>query len=460
MEILALIRDRFRSLVMSEHGMALPVALLTTIASLGLASAAVMSSVNAQQGSSRDSSSKNAIAAADAGASIALMRLNRYASALKPSAPCLSLSGATLVTSSVAADGWCPEVKGTVGSSSYAYRITPQVTGSTMSVVAAGTSGTVSRRVDVTFKSTTVGSALNTEGLIGQDSITTSGNADIRVGIGTNGDVGTSGSSNICGNIRHGIGKKYTGNGQCNGYEVTEGNVTLPAVSSFMPSDIATNNSDFRLETCTKITPPKTPTGCQLDTFSGTWSAGSPYDPATKSISLSSGLLTLGGGDYWLCSLTLNGSSELIMADKGQETVRIFFDTPENCGIKSGGSQISMNGNNRIAATGYQPSLNQFAVPGFYLQGSTTIPTTVNLSGNNSTTNEFVIYAPNTAISIKGNATFKGVIAGKSIDITGSAVIKQDSGFEAPQTGGATVYQRQSYVECTGASASPPNAYC
>ena len=74
------------------------------------------------------------------------------------------------------------------------------------------------------------------------------------------------------------------------------------------------------------------------------------------------------------------------MADKAH--VRIFFDTPENCGIKSGGSQINMNGNNRIAATGYQPSLGQFDMPGFYVQGSTTIPTTINLSGNNSTTNE------------------------------------------------------------------------
>src|SRR5204863_58272 len=104
--------------------------------------------------------------------------------------------------------------------------------------------------VDVTFTSTTVGSALAAEGLIGQDSITTGGNADIRVGIGTNGDVSTSGSSSVCGNIRHGVGKKYSGNGQCNGYAITEGNVALPAVSSFMPSDIATNNSDYRLETC------------------------------------------------------------------------------------------------------------------------------------------------------------------------------------------------------------------
>ena len=71
-----------------------------------------------------------------------------------------------------------------------------------------------------------------------------------------------------------------------------------------------------------------------------------------------------------------------------------------------------------------------------------------------------MIYAPNTAITITGNATFKGVIAGKTIDISGSALITQDSGFEPPQIGGATLYQRQSYVECTGASASPPNASC
>ena len=62
------IRERLVALVRSERGMALPTALFAMIASMGLASAAILSSVNVQQGSTRDSGSKKAIAAADAGA--------------------------------------------------------------------------------------------------------------------------------------------------------------------------------------------------------------------------------------------------------------------------------------------------------------------------------------------------------------------------------------------------------
>ncbi len=58
------------------------------------------------------------------------------------------------------------------------------------------------------------------------------------------------GNANICGDIRHGIGKEcepHSNAKQCPGYQVTEGNKTLPPVSSFMPSNIATSNSNYRL---------------------------------------------------------------------------------------------------------------------------------------------------------------------------------------------------------------------
>jgi len=67
MEVGRKARRRLSLLLRSERGMALPTALFAMIASFGLASAAVLSSIDVQQGSSRDSGSKNAIAAADAG---------------------------------------------------------------------------------------------------------------------------------------------------------------------------------------------------------------------------------------------------------------------------------------------------------------------------------------------------------------------------------------------------------
>src|SRR4051812_19238139 len=106
-----LVIDRFillvRALRRSEGGMALPTALFTMIAAVGLSSAAVVASVDSQRGTARDSSSKQAIATADAGANVALLRLNRYASALTVATPCLGVANGTLVLTAKAADGWC-----------------------------------------------------------------------------------------------------------------------------------------------------------------------------------------------------------------------------------------------------------------------------------------------------------------------------------------------------------------
>ena len=451
------LRRRFRELARSESGMALPVALFATIASFSLASAAVVASVDSQHGTARDHSSKEAIAAADAGASIALMRLNRYANALNSSTPCLGVSGNALVVTVAAADGWCPEIKGTVGSSTYAYRMTPKTVG-TMSVVATGASSGVGRRIAISFTAQTVGSILAAEGLVGQENIEFTGNAEVNVGVGTNGDVTASGNAALCRNIRHGIGKKWEHNGnaeQCKGYVVTESNASLPPVSSFMPADIATNNSNYRLVTCTST---GIPAGCQSDSYNGSWGSSSPFNSKTRSLSLSgNSTLTLTGGDYWLCSLSLSGNNHLIMGSGAH--VRLFFDTPENCGVGSGKSQISFAGNTSIEATGYKSEIGKFDLPGLYLMGSPTLRTKVDLSGNNGV-NELILYAPNTDINISGNADYKGVLAGRTIKDSGNGKISQDVGFEAPQIGGATLYSRQSYIECAGATGSPPNANC
>jgi hypothetical protein len=458
--------DRFlllvRDLRRNERGMALPTAIFAMVASMGFAGAAVMSSINVQQGSHRDGDSKSAIAAADAGANVALLRLNRYASAFSASSPCLGVSSNMLVLSKAAADGWCPAISGKVGDSTYVYRSTPAVAAATMTVVATGTSGEVSRRVAVTYKATTVGSALGSEGLIGVDDVEIDNNADARVGVGTNGNIHVHNNGNVCGNIRYGVGKKATfdNNGtQCSGYAKTEGNVSLPPVSSFMPTDIATNNSNYRLFTCTQTSPTKIPSGCQSDTYSGGWSSSVPWSGGSlRRISASNNAtLTLGGGDYFICRLYISNNVHLVMADGAK--VRIFFDTPENCGLKSGEKQIDISNNADITATGYQPEIGKFDIPGLYVMGSPTITTTIEFS-NNVDNSEFLLYAPNSHIEISNNVVFTGVIAGKTVHLDNNAVVRQDKGFEPPKIGGATIFERQSFVECTGATASPPNANC
>jgi len=470
----ARIASRLRSLASDQRGMALPTALFAMVASVGLASAAVISTVDVQQGFKRDNGSKSAIAAADAGANVAMMRLNRHGGLLSEADPCLAMDADDEIEAGAAPaaePGWCAPIEGEVGGASYSYRVSAW--GSDcgprdVCVVSTGTANEVSRRVELSLDESALWVGLTEEekikkeieleekrgasetrieelqqeleetveneshgggiaGLVGRDSIVSSGNANIQVGVATNGDLTTSGNTAICGDIQVGIGKKWTKSGnayQCKEHSVTEGTMSLPAVSSFMPSDIAANNSNARITTCSK----GLPAGCQQDTYTGNWSSSPPFDTTKRSISLSgNNTLTVGGGDYWVCSLTLSGNSRLVMA-KGAK-VRFFFDTPENCGTSN---QISLSGNNEITATGYQPSLGQFDVPGFYLLGSTTYASQISLSGNYSTTDEFVIYAPESNIAVSGNATFKGIIVGKTIAWSGNGKLEQDAGFTIP----------------------------
>jgi hypothetical protein len=476
MTAVAALRRRLLLLARSERGIALPTALFATIAAIGLGSVAVMSSVDVQHGTTRDNGSKSAIAAADAGANVALQRQNRYAPVLSKEKPCLNANAQGKLepgAQSATELGWCTPVKGEVGGTAYTYQVSTAggvCGGQEVCIVSTGTEGGVTRRVELSLKQAgltdptqeatvklliqkeTEGKTLNLEelkvleekikaqvaakaqggsvpGLFGKDEITVSGNGDIRVGVGTNGGLVTSGNASICGDIQVGIGKTWTKSGnakQCSGYKFTQGTTTLPEVSSFIPPTIATKNSNGRITTCSNK---GLPAECQKDTLGGgNWSNNSPFNPSTRALDLSGNTtLTVGGGDYWLCSMSFSGNSKLIMASGAH--VRFFFDTPEHCGTSN---QISMSGNNEISATGYKPSSGIYDMPGFYLLGSTTSVSQVSLSGNNSTTDEFVIYGPNSYVNISGNATFKGIVAGKQIAMSGNGTIEQDAGFKAP----------------------------
>jgi len=246
-----------------------------------------------------------------------------------------------------------------------------------------------------------------------------------------------------------------------------------------MPAGLATINSNYRLATCTQIKPVKLPSGCELDSYaSKKRSPTSPWSATPKTLETEIGsTLTLSGGDYFMCKLILSNNSHLIMAAGTQ--VRVFFDTPENCKLSAGAKQIDISNNADITATGNQTTPDNFEMPGFYLQGSTAIPTVLELS-NNSGTNEFVLYAPNTEIIVKNKATYKGLIAGKKVLVKNQAVIERDPRFvlspelnpwketetvveKTRTTPTALYFQPQAYFECSGGAApvgAAPNASC
>lgn len=422
--------------------MALPTALFAMIASMALASAAVLSSVDVQQGFGRDHDSKEAIAAADAGASVALLRLNRFQDSLSATTPCVGPAGETLVSSA----GWCPETATeSVGGATFKYRVSAYSSSGAYSVVAVGNSGSVSRRIEVGLISYSGKNVFADEKLIGRDGFTLEGTPDIRTDIGTNGNVESDGSGTICGNIRVGTGQsgEETAAPDCGGV-VTEGDKNLPEVTP--PADIATNNSNCRLAlTCTDKT--------AVDTYTKTRTSTKPWGSTSRKVEVASNAkLTMGGKDYFVCGLFIN-NGEVIMA--AGSNVRIFVDTPENCGLSAGAVQVEISGNANIVSTGYNPSQGTYDVPGIYVLGESK----VRLEGH-SGTNELVLYAPHSELEMGGNATWKGMFAGSSVRMHGTPRIESDPGIKAPDITFATLLGRTRYVECTGATASPPNASC
>ncbi|HET9162474.1 MAG TPA: hypothetical protein VFN89_03380 [Solirubrobacterales bacterium] len=461
------LRMRVRLLRQSEEGMALPTALLAMMIAFSMSTAAVVFSVDTQHGSVRDHSSKEAIAAADAGANVALMRLNQFGNDFTAASPCLGLSGSTLVLSGPQADGWCPEMTGTVAEGSYAYRVGPSEaacasTGGEQCVVAVGAAGGVTRRIAVSLDSSGTPGLFKNAGIIANKDVTLTNHAEARVGIGTNGSIHRELSASICGNARHGVGQTGPVEEElsCEG-EPEEANEALPPVSSLIPEDIATNNDDYRLEPCTGTDGEGNgiPTGCESDSFTKKWTSTTPWNPTTRTIAIgSSSALTLTGGDYFICKLELTSSSELIVGAE-VEKLRIFFDTPEDCGLSSPAEQIRVDSGSVIKDSGYQPTEDKFAMPGLYVMGSPTITTTLSFQTKNLV-NEFLLYAPNSDITLKNHGTYKGVIVGNSVTMDNHPVVEQDEGYKPENIGGATLYTRQSYVECTGLAAGTPDENC
>lgn len=437
--------DRFilliRDLRRNERGIAVPTALMALVATFAISSVAVMSTVDVQQGTKRDHDSKEAIAAADAGANIALLRLNRYLPSLSVAHPCIGSNGEF----QTAVSGWCPATTTeSVGGATYSYAVSAYAgTGTPLNVVSVGSSGTVKRRVNVALTTTKGKSVFADERFIGQDEITVKGDFKIEADIGTNGNIVQSGGSGtICGDERHGIGKGAP-TPSCSGVR-TEENRELPAIVP--PANIATENANCMLsQKCTSG-----PYAGKVDTYTkkNPWSGES-----SRIIDVGSqGTLTMNGNDYFICQLNI-GPGTLYMS--AQAHVRIFIDTPKNCGLSSGATQVNISGNGNIVSSGYNTKQGIYEIPAIYLLGNGAVSI-----GANSGTNHVMIYAPQSEIDFGGGAEWIGMIAGKSINLHGNPFFKSDPNLKEPDITYSGRFQRTRYVECTGATASPPNASC
>jgi Tfp pilus assembly protein PilX len=432
--------DRAR-LRRDEQGFVVPSVLMAIVVGMSLAGVAVMSSVDAQRGTDRDSDVKRALAVADAGAELGIFRQNKIVTT--DVLRCVNETGAgDLLAGSPLADGWCSPRAGAVGDGTYTYRVKPwSIVGTVqsglkreMKIVSVGSVDGVTRRVAVTASARTGTNIFGGSGAVGDEGVTIEGSGDIGTTTeptdsATNGDILTEGSARLCGNAHVGQGHAFAGN-QCPGYGTDNTQVNLPPVD---PGNVWNSNDNGRF--------------FALDPAQGevAWS------PATRTLTLGgNGRLTLGGANYSLCRLEFSGSSQLIVAQGA--VVNLFFHSPETCAAATGlpatdfVNPISMTGNPRLNTTSQNSGDLRIMIV-----GSESLDTAVTFQGNPSAGgNNFTLYAPRTDVVLQGNPTYRGAVAARTLTVGGSAVLVVDESSLNTDLSVSLNYARERYVECTG----------
>lgn len=451
-----------RRLSRDQRGFAVPTALLMMIAATGMVSVGVLTTIQAQSGTTRDQGTKSALQVAEAGVSEALLRLNRSAST-----PCVGLQPGS---------GWCGPVTGTFNGGAFSYHVLPlngndapcpppgqnQNSASQLEVVASGNFGDgVNRRVNVTVCSASNAKIFFNATVKGKDWIHLDSNAEIHAAAATNGEITLNANAKQCGQASVGVGKELTQNG--NSQYTADLNCTQPTTSvgqedlSLPPvnqGDAATNNQNGYFFATNRVSGKKSDAcwnGVQADGTSG------PCGQRELRVD-NNAAVTLEGGTYSFCKLTLLSNSALYVAANAE--VRIFFDSPEACDQPDGVVQLEMSSNSRITSNGQGA-----AGVSLLFVGHPTLRTTAllnsNTAVNGSCEQNFVVYGPRTDIVLNSNSTYCGAIAGKTVHLDSNARLYTEAGaqnWELPNT--APHYEVARFVECGAAPANPPNAGC
>ncbi len=465
--------------------------MLITVVALGFAAVPIIASLNTQSGATRDQAGNSALAAAEAGINLAVLRQSQVVP--PATSPCVTESGGALVSGAAAtsgAVGWCPAVgPKTVGSGTFTYRVKPCYSGSacyaspTNKIIVVGTGTatangrTVSRRVAVTATSSagTASAATNVFSngqVVGIDSLTLEGNSKVHNGgAGSNGQVKLIDSSKVCGALRYGPGttspvggvsyvpaaeRPYsngTGGGVCYppGYPITQGVVTYPPVS--LPADIATNNSNGRLAA-----------GPSEDVSGETrcFRCNLSWNASNRTLEIKYSTLTMAGtAPYFLCGLTLTGGAKIIPAPGSK--LRFFFDSPKNCPGLNGANQLTIDG-----GTSVLPDAGNG--PGFYFAGSPTgTPASKVFFGRGASSYQMVIYAPYSSVVVEGGINLSGAILGRTLYFAGGAQINEVGVFTPPSSEefvevtatAPTPFARTAFIECSAAgSETEPATGC
>jgi hypothetical protein len=465
------LRHRLVRRLSTEDGSAIIIAVITLLVVTMLATVTVASSVQTNLSTRHDAAYKNAAEAAEAGLQIAVYRLNM----LNPS----STQCVGDAVASPGANGWCASSWYSMGNGTqYQYYTSPVMgTGSTCigltitntdvaqrCVTAVGQVLGVGSPTPITARSQIrIGSFIATPlfpdaGVVGLKDVGMSGNASVTGSAASNGTISQTGNAKSTGIILGPAGT-YTHSGKASGGSITRLSSPLvldpvnPGTSNQTsladcPDREAAGypscNDDYRIVNGMQ-SKPVTPYD---------QSSGISFSASTRVLSMSGNAsLTLGGGLYNFCSLSMSGNATLTIASG--VTAEIFIDSPDDpgSGCASGTGSLTMSGNGGFI----NPSNNPLSAQ-FYVYGLDNDSGTVTLSGN---ANMYaVVYAPQSQVTLSGNGTLVGGLAGENVTITGNG-FNWDGRAGTIQATTQGIYYRTGWSQCDpSATTTDPGSGC
>jgi Tfp pilus assembly protein PilX len=449
-----------RRLTTSQEGVALPVAtaMLLVISLFVIGFFSVTLQVN--ETSIDDRSSKRALAAAEAGLQMALYRMNQIGT----SEPTLCFTTNWVPRES----GQCPEAPGSLGNgASYTYYVTPEL-GTGFCVVSAGvatdrcitaigTAGGVQRRVQVRANTITGAVSYRTVGLMSKSLMYAGNSSEITSDLGANGVVhfGNSAktfansSADIGGAVFQAPGSTYEESGS--GQEIAAEPDLQPVSTPYQFPPI-----DFEPVETTAVN------------LAPGWSRPDmTYTAATKQLRVTGSSASLLPGTYYFCRFSMANGAKLTFSTS--QPTQIYVDSPSRTGSLCAGppaqadpagtfwtensNEFNKDGREELVeifvhGTSYNGTRSRpsFCIPAGDLPHTDKCESDVLL--NNSSSFEGMIYAPGTTVELNNSGKMKGAIAADKIRFNNSVVFELTDAVKdsAPVTTGGI--ERGNWVEC------------
>jgi hypothetical protein len=444
-----------RSRLADQTAVALPVALAVLFSIAGLATIAAASGVVSGNQALRDRSIKRAYQAAVAGLNTARYRTSLM---LPPPAQCVvenPVSG-YLANADVQPSGWCAAQSEDLGDGA-AYSMTvSQVTGGERTAVATGSAGTVTRRAMLKMSYTPGGSLSFDHALLSRNAFRIENNVDVTGDVGSNGNITTSNNAYVCGDIAPGPGKSWVQEPN-SGVQCGGSTSPVPQPFAFPPIDLAgsrTTNDNERLTRMKTNGPNPKDTCSKCNSIS--------WNSSTRVLEMAANAtLTLGGTIYNLCRLEMGTNNTLNIASRPSTTpMKIYIDTPENCGGGEGMGSVLIENNSRVYYLG-----TGIKVIEIYVAGSTETETSVvirNNAGSGDSDSVLFVYGPNSTINVYNNAVIHGSLVGRDLLVNNNADVTYNSAVASlTPISTSEGYTSHSLRECTSQpTGSTPDTGC